>query len=169
MLSIFHLPVGHLYVFFGKISVYFCPFLSWVVWFFWCWFVWTVYILWILIPFLSWARLNHLLKSFCKGRQVTKRFLFPGTMVLGQWSRAVSVPICPDKGSLHNTWTRLPYRACLGHDHFEWLLPIHPWGHRHLIRYCTHHFFSTRNLSQFLPPRLPSHVHPLLVSVVLSH
>ena len=32
MLSIFHVSIGHLYVFFGEVSVYvFCPFLNWVV------------------------------------------------------------------------------------------------------------------------------------------
>ena len=31
----FHVPVGHLYVFFGKISIHiFCPFFNQVVWFF---------------------------------------------------------------------------------------------------------------------------------------
>ena len=30
----FHVPVGHLYVFFGEMSIeVFCPFLDWVFWF----------------------------------------------------------------------------------------------------------------------------------------
>ena len=29
------MPIGHLYVFFGKLSIkVFCPFFSWVIWFF---------------------------------------------------------------------------------------------------------------------------------------
>ena len=35
MLSIFHVPIGHLYIFFGKMSIQlFCPFFNWVGFFF---------------------------------------------------------------------------------------------------------------------------------------
>ena len=45
----FHVPVGHLCDFFGKMSVQiFCPF-------FLCWVVWNIYIFWILTPYLSYT------------------------------------------------------------------------------------------------------------------
>ena len=35
LVSFFHVPVGHLYMFFGEMSIQvFCPFFNWVVWFF---------------------------------------------------------------------------------------------------------------------------------------
>ena len=46
MMSILHVPVSHLYVFFGKLSIQvFCPFFNWGVWVF-----WAIYIFWILTP-----------------------------------------------------------------------------------------------------------------------
>ena len=46
ILSIFHVPVGHLYLFFGEMSSkVFCPFLDWNF-FFCCWVVWSVCIFW---------------------------------------------------------------------------------------------------------------------------
>ena len=56
----FHVPVGHLHVLFGKMSIQvFCSlfncclflFVCVSFFFFWCWVVWTVYIFWILIPY----------------------------------------------------------------------------------------------------------------------
>ena len=48
----FHVPVGHLYVFYGKMPIQIlCPFLNWF--FFWqggCWVEWVLCIFWILTP-----------------------------------------------------------------------------------------------------------------------
>ena len=47
----FHMPVGHLYVFLGKMSLHvFYPFLI-ELFAFWYWVVWAVYIFWVLNPY----------------------------------------------------------------------------------------------------------------------
>ena len=49
----FHVPTGHLHVFFGEMSAkVFCPFFNWVVWFF-GWVGWAVRIFWRVSPCLS--------------------------------------------------------------------------------------------------------------------
>ena len=51
----FHIPVFHLYVFFGEMSIQIlCPFVNWVICFvlFLCsWVVWILYIFWMLAPY----------------------------------------------------------------------------------------------------------------------
>ena len=50
----FHVPVGQLYVFFGKMSIQvFCPFFNRFFFFFKFWVVWATYIFWILTPYQS--------------------------------------------------------------------------------------------------------------------
>ena len=52
----FHVPIGHLYVFFGEMSIYvFCLFFNWVVCFFKCWVIWIICIFWRLGPYASFA------------------------------------------------------------------------------------------------------------------
>ena len=49
---LFHVPVDHLYVFFGKMSIQIlCPFFNWAICVFWCWVVWVLSIFWILTPY----------------------------------------------------------------------------------------------------------------------
>ena len=50
--SPFHVSVGHLYVFAGKISIQFlCPFFNWMVCY---WVLWILYVFYILIPYQTW-------------------------------------------------------------------------------------------------------------------
>ena len=51
----FNVPIGHLYVFFGKKKVYsdLIPSFSCCCCFFWYWVIWAVYVFWPLIPYQS--------------------------------------------------------------------------------------------------------------------
>ena len=47
----FHVPLDHLHVLFGKMSIQiFSPFLNQVACFFWYWVIWAVYIFWMFTP-----------------------------------------------------------------------------------------------------------------------
>ena len=47
----FHVPVGHLYVFYGKVPIQIlCPFLNWFFWGSGVWVEWVLYVFWILTP-----------------------------------------------------------------------------------------------------------------------
>ena len=49
-LNIFYVFVGHVYGFFGKMSIQILSFLNWIVCFLY-WVLWVLYIFWILIPY----------------------------------------------------------------------------------------------------------------------